>query len=362
MRDGVRHVVLLAIGSVLLCAVPGCKAVGKWFNPADEAELGESQPFEYVSDASLSDPDTRLGLEVRLLVVDDTDYDTARVLREINASGISQGWVDPDTRALWSKWGFRLIAVPLDRLDSALATLTPVRPLSVQWLGEFSAWRPLVRSGENRQSSVRVGESTRSIEPGRPSLIARSWSVPQLSDGGVDRVLRVDLGMQVEAGKGNAYELIPDRRRRTLDDQGLVIDELLSTLVLHGDHALVIVGEAPDADWSKLPEPDSQAAFATDAGDEQVVGPGPEEDDDQPDGLEPEESVPFTSPSRAASEPEVPALRSLGELMLVAPGSRLVKQGEARDVPKRVVIVLVPSVRGSFRMLAVPGGDGEFSP
>ncbi|MBM92897.1 MAG: hypothetical protein CMJ35_15005 [Phycisphaerae bacterium] len=363
MRDGVRHLLFLAVGSLMLSAAPGCKVVGGWFSPADEAELGDPQPTNLVSDASIVNRETRQGLEVRLLVVDDTNYDTARALRGIEAASAGSGPVDAQTRALWSRWGFRIVAVPLDQLDTTLGSLRPVRPLSVQWLGEFGAWRPLVRSGENRQTLVRVGESTRSVEPGRPSLIARSWSVPLLSDRGVDRMLRVDLGMQVEASKGGSYELIPDRRRRTLDDQGLVIDELLSTLMLGGDHALVIVGESPGEDWDTLPDQASLfVSEPSDGQDDQVVGPEAEDDAGPSDGLEPKESVPFTSSSPAAVEPGVPALRSLGELMLVAPGSRLVKQGEARDIPKRVVIVLVPSVHGSFRMLSVPGSEGVVSP
>jgi len=338
----------------MLCTLPGCKLVRKWFSPAEQATLGDPNPIERMSDATLSDPDSRQGLEVRMLVVDDTNYDTARMLNALVTSPEAQSQFDEQTLSTWSQWGFRLVAIPLDQLDSSLAALTPVRPLSVQWLGEFGAWRPLVRTGESRQTVVRVGESSRTIEHGRPRLIARSWSAPMLGDNGVERGVRVDLGIQIESSKRSTFELLPDQKNHTLDDEGQVIDELLSTFTLDGRYAIMIVGEVPGADWGNLPEP--APLIIPDVNRDQDVGPNA--DEDQESGLMPKESVPFSSPSRGAIEPSVPSMRSLGELMLVAPGSRLMRQGESRNIPKRVVIVLVPSAQGSFQMLSIPSSRG----
>lgn len=353
MRDAARHAVLTLLCASVLSAAPGCKVVRKWFNPAEEAALAEPDPAQRVQDATLTDPEARQGLEVRLLVVDDTNYDAPRMLSAFAQSDETADAIDPSVRRNWSSWGFRFIPVPIGRLDAALEQLTPVRPMSVQWLGEFGSWRPLVRTGANNQNRVRVGESSQSIEPGRPRLIARSWTVPNLSERGVERVLRIDLGIQIESARDSTFALLPDQRQRTIDDQGPVLDELLSSVMLRGDHALVIVGEAPDADWADLPEPQQPLAPQPQGDDDQRVGPGPE--DDRPREPEsPQERAPFASPGQASIEPRVPALRSLGELMLVAPGSRLMQRGQTRETPKRVVIVLVPSVGGEFRMLNTP--------
>ena len=360
MRDAPRHVVLWLLCACVLCAAPGCRVVRKWFSPAQEAALADPDPIERVQDATLSDPDARQGLEVRLLVVDDTNYDAPRVLNAFAQQSDSTDVIDPTLARIWSEWGFRFIPVPIERLDEALGKLTPVRPMSVQWLGEFGAWRPLVRTGNNNQTRVRVGESSRAIEPGRPRLIARSWSMPRLTERAVERVLRLDLGIQIESSNDKAFALLPDQRQRTIDDQGAVLNELLSTITLQPDHALVIVGEAPGTDWSQLPEPQPIAPPQPQNDDEQPIGPAPQ-DDRAPDAAAQKERVPFSTPRSAAIEPREPTLRSLGELMLVAPGSRLMQRGQTRETPMRVVIVLVPSVRGEFRLLAMPSHTGRGS-
>lgn len=358
MRDAPRHAALWLLCACVLCAAPGCRVVRGWFSPAQEAALADPDPIERVQDATLSDPDARQGLEVRLLVVDDTNYDAPRVLDAFAPQSDSADVIEPTLARTWSAWGFRFIPVPIERLDEALDKLTPVRPMSVQWLGEFGSWRPLVRTGNNSQTRVRVGESYRTIEPGRPRLIARSWTVPHLSERAVERVLRLDLGIQIESTNDNAFALLPDQRQRTIDDQGPVLDELLSTITLRADHALVIVGESPGTDWSQLPEPQPIAPPQPENGDEQPIGPG-SQDDRAPDAAAQQERVPFSTPRSAAVEPREPAMRSLGELMLVAPGSRLMQRGQTRETPMRVVIVLIPSVRGEFRMLTTPSETGK---
>ena len=325
MRDAARHAVLLAIASAMLAA-PGCNGVRKWFAPAEQVELSDGASI--ASESQLADPDARQGIEVRMLVVDDTDYDAPRALRPF-VGALAESSVDESTREVWSSWGLRLIEVPIDQLDATLAKLRVVRPISNQWLGEFGAWRAIIRSGENGGTRVRVGESLRQIDAGRPRIIARSWSEPMLVDDGVRQVLRLDLGVQIEARGDNQFLLLPDQRERTLDDEGQVIDELLGSVMLRGDRALVIVGEEPGADWSRIPDP--VVVIETPSEDEEEAGQA--ETTGQP-------------VSRAIVEPRVPPVRSLGELMFVAPGSRMTRAGESRNVPKRVVVVLVPSLRG----------------
>lgn len=322
MRDAARHAVVLTLASALLAA-PGCRVVRKWFAPAEQVELSDAPTI--ASESQLADPDARQGIEVRMLVVDDTDYDAPRALRPFVGEGVEHS-VEASTREAWAAWGLRLIEVPVDQLDATLARMRVVRPISNQWLGEFGAWRAIIRSGENGSTRVRVGDSLRQIEAGRPRLIARSWSEPMLVEDGVRQVLRLDLGVQIEAKGDSQFLLLPDQRERTLDDQGQVIDELLSSITLRGDRALVIVGDEPGADWSGIPDPAPV-----------IQTPAEDGEDEQSSGQ---------PVSRAINEPRVPPVRSLGELMFVAPGSRMTRAGESRNIPKRVVVILVPSLRG----------------
>ncbi len=330
-KCGIIRVTLACGLALTLSAAPsGCKAVRKWFAPAEGITLGEADA------APVPAPRERQGLGVHLLVVDDTDYDAARALRDYAPLR------DASVQSRWARWGFRVVEVPVGDVEMLISSLRAVQPMSVQFMGEFGHWRPLVRSGPIQQSSVQVGDSTRSIDPGRPRLIARAWAEPRLTESGVDQVLRLDMGMQIESRNQNAYQLLPNQGDETLDDKGRVIDELLSTVRLDGRHAIVIVGEAPGTDWSRLPEARSALAELEQLGD-QI---GPEADDEQESELEAEASEAFRAQesSRAVIEPSVPRSRSLGELMLNVPGSRLVRANEARRIPKRVVIVLTPEL------------------
>ena len=154
-------------------ALSGCRGSGTWFNPSNEIELNT------IETAESSAPSDRQGLGIRLLVIDDTNYDAPRALRAYPQLR------DERVRESWSRWGFRIVEVPIDDIDPVLDSFRPVQPVSVQFMGEFGQWRPLVRSGATRQSIVRVGESSREIAPGRPMLIARSWTEPTLVDQGV---------------------------------------------------------------------------------------------------------------------------------------------------------------------------------
>lgn len=321
---------IVACGLSLAClpALWGCKVVRKWFAPADEIELSSIETLD--ADESLD----RQGLGIRLLVVDDTNYDAPRALRAYPALR------DDRVASAWSRWGFRAVEVPIGDIDPLLAGLRPVQPVSVQFLGEFGEWRPLVRSGSIREQRVMVGDSLREVDGGRPRLIARSWTEPVLDDQGVDRRLRVDLGMQIESTRGSSFELIPEHREPVLDDAGMVIDELLSSIHLDGSRAIVIVGEVPGKDWDSLPEAQGLADIETR---DPTLGPSAE-DEATPDsggGTPPPIS---SGGSRSTIEPSAPRTRSLGELMLMSPGSRVMRANETRIIPKRVVIVLVPEL------------------
>lgn len=330
MGNTARHGVILACGLALVCipALTGCKSVRKWFAPADAIELNTEE-----TSGSTQSSD-RQGLGIQLLVIDDTNYDAPRALRSYPQLRNDR------VRESWSRWGFRIVEVPIDDIDPMLDSFRPVQPVSVQFMGEFGQWRPLVRSGAIRQSIVRVGESSREIAPGRPMLIARSWTEPTLVDEGVQRLVRLDLGMQIES-QSDSFALLPSTENKSLDDRGLVIDELLSSLVIDDRNALVIVGEVPGEDWESLPAPIELGII-----EQENNEIGPEEEPEAGEQIETESpDRPAPRSSRTTMMPEPPRTRSLGELMLVAPGSRIVRANETRTIPKRVVIVLIPELR-----------------
>lgn len=319
-------------------ALSGCKAVRKWFSPTDQIELGVVETLEE------GEALNRQGLGIQLLVVDDTGYDAPRALRAYPPLR------DERVESTWARWGFRVVEVPVDDVDPILSSLRTVQPVSIQFLGEFGGWRPLVRSGAIRAQRVRVGTGIQEVSAGRPRLIARSWSEPVLIERGVQRQLRVDLGMQIESPQSNGFELIPEHREPTLDDAGDVIDDLLSTLHLDGTHAVFIVGEAPGEDWNTLPAP----AGLIDSGPaDPSLGPSPEDESTTETREDPEANT-RTRAATTAFEPSVPRVRSLGELMLVAPGSRVIRANQTRTIPKRVVIVLIPEMLDDQRTRTTP--------
>jgi len=352
----------MALGALLMVCAPGCK-VFRYYFPSDEIELAQDQPRASQPLPPIS-TDTDRGLEVRLWVVDDTEWSAPRALLPFVNELISgdQGTPDESLRSQWADWGFRIVALPIGRMDGFLDSLRPVQPITEQWLGEFSQWRAIVRAGALGTDHVRVGNSAVKIERGRPRLIARSWIEPILlgrDDGfaGVGAGVRLDLGMQIESSSPPRSALAMDLDRHPMiEDKGPVLDELLLSTLLDGSHAIVIVGEAPEIRWDQLPEPTSSADEPSDGSN--PSGPfGPDESGDAPtpepsisrrDGNE--NATPSHEPARAI-EPERPIEKTLGELMLTSPGSRIMLANQSRVVPKRVVVVLIPHVGGGFSLL-----------
>ncbi len=330
--------------------------------------LGASAPIDSGS--------TR-GLEVRLWVVDDTHWDAARAL----SAGLSTEMpIEPERIERWSDWGFRIVAIPVDRVDGFLGQLRPVQPISVQWLGEFGHWRAIVRAGELGTDHVRVGQRRVEIDRGRPRLIARSWIEPMLGQGEVLPAVRLDLGMQIETHERRVRQrrqmgLLGLDHERSIEDDGPVIDELILSAMLDGSAALIIMGEAPGVDWNELPDPEKPLAIEDDAaqggeargddaqGDRGAGAFGPSEHQQTQRQAQEKERAQAqgertlledrreTRPGPRINQPAKPMGQSLGELMLTSPGSRTTRLNQARIVPKRVIVVLIPRVEGGYSLL-----------
>lgn len=363
------------LGSVLCAAVlcaGGCSSGGADASDGIEFSPGNNAP------APIDSASTR-GLEVRLWVVDDTDWSAARLLADQAGT-----LIDEQTRARWADWGFRLVAIPVDEVDGLLEGLRPVQPINVQWLGEFGKWRAIIRTGSLRTETVRVGQRAVQVDQGRPRLIARSWIEPMLTSADVVPGLRLDFGVQIESKDRKSYAArlrdegyLGVTRERTIEDNGPVFDELLMSMMFDGSQALVILGEAPETNWNDLPEPVS--LIVVDDSDNHVDPENPK-NEEAPPKLSPafgpggddqggyrevpadrDEQASFdgsTSRGRQAHEPSKPMGKTLGELMLMSDGSRIVQAGKTRIIPKRVIVVLIPRVEGGFRLVPMAQAMG----
>jgi hypothetical protein len=353
---GACVIVLVLVATM---SMPGCRVV-RLFLPSDQIELASDD----ASPPSPIDSSSTRGLEVRLWVVDDTEYDAPRALADIlSTEGESEtSPIDPRAMTQWSDWGFRVIPVPIELIEEFLGSLRPVQPVNVQWLGEFAQWRAIVRAGELGSDRVRVGNRSAQIQRGRPRLIARSWIEPMLNETDIVPALRLDLGMQIETqSKKQGLELSGVNREQLIEDDGPVIDSLLLSAMLDGSTALVIVGEAPGFAWETLPEPIGDQTSPEDDESARSKPLGPAEPSDQVDnrGVQSKSDpspnqTPFRQVSGAASTsggPQAPLGKTLGELMLLGPGSRIPLANQTRVVPKRVIVVLIPRVEGGFRLL-----------
>lgn len=342
----------LICGTLALAGLSGCQS-GRGDLASDEMTLGTigdaPAPIDSVS--------TR-GLEVRLWVVDDTDWAALRLLREYTA--IEPNPIKSQDIEAWADWGFRLVAMPIGDVDGFLGSLRSVQANNVQWLGEFGQWRAVVRAGALSTGHVRVGEGSEKIELGKPRMIVRSWVEPTLTQSDVIPMLRLDLGLQIESTKRRSDpRLLGIDRARMIDDAGPVIDELLMSIRLDGSHAIVLVGDAPGSSWDHLPDvslipEDRDADESADLQD--AFGPGGRDERDlsiADDSVDDESKAPNAprSDGRPIHEPSRPALKSLGELMLTSSGSRITRVNETRAMPKRVIVIFVPRVAGGWSLL-----------
>jgi hypothetical protein len=367
----------LLCAGVLACA-PGCRVVRYYF-PSEEIEIAGGTSDGSGAPAPMNSAATR-GLEVRLLVVDDTDWAGPRGLLAYlddpaqSSADAQSNPIDAKTIARWNDWGYRVLALPIDQVDGFLGGLRPIQPTNVQWLGEFGNWRAVVRAGELKVTRVRVGDGSVKVDPGKPRLIARAWVEPMLTDTDVVPALRLDLGMQIEAigeqvTRRRNTRLFEIDREHSIAEEGTLIEDLFFSAMLDGSQAIVLMGEAPGVDWHDLADLIVDAdLFQEEADDEQpsksedsVFGPDGGTSSEQADKADTDQSE-STSPARdvdggrarrgpTVNQPSKPMGQSLGELMLTSPGSRVVRLNQARKIPKRVIVVLIPRVEGGFSLL-----------
>lgn len=345
---------------VLIVLLAGCRNAQQSAPAAEWVTLGAPAP--------ISSNSTR-GLEVQMWIVDNTDHAVHRLLMPYDTVS---GVFDESERQRWRAWGLRWCVVPIAEVNALLSALRPVQPARVQWLGEFTQWRPIVRAGTIEAQSVRVGDGESDIATGKPRLIARSWIEPMMTDLGIRPGVRADIALQIEQPRSaRSLWSIEDDELPMIDDEGPIVDGLVSALRADGLHTLVLVADAPGRDWSNLPEPidDSQSVPSED----DPIGPSARADDehgadaDDETSTEPiEETQGEGSAVRERDERHGPSgaeLRSLGELMFTTKGSGSARFGGVYDPPRSVVVILIPRTEGGFGLLPAleDGAESERS-
>lgn len=270
---------------------------------AERADAGPVVPEPFRGVVGLLDGGEP-GLEVAVWTCDDSGAGASRVLAVHADRPVP---IDSAVRARWQARGLRFVAVPMSEIDSLASSTRAISPVQRQRFGQLTAWSAVVRgpvipSG----SSGPIGP----LPSGKPRLIARAWVEPDLSAGVLRRVVRIELGVQVEIGRlasllENADSL------GTISDDGELLDGLLTSFVADGENAIVLLGESPLMDWGVL----SDSSALVDEGATQAPS----------DPLGPSE----------------PVRRSVGERMLTAEGSPP-RNGRPGAPPRKVLIVLIP--------------------
>lgn len=337
-----RAQILFSLALFVLLA--GCRNAQESKPAAEWVTLGAPAP--------ISSNSTR-GLEVQMWIVDNTDHAVHRALMPYDTVS---GVIDERERIRWKEWGLRWCVVPIAEVNALLSGLRPVQPARVQWLGEFTQWRPIVRAGTINAQSVRVGEGESGVPTGKPRLIARSWIEPMMTDLGIRPGVRADLALQIEQPR-SARSLwnIEDDDLPMIDDEGPLVDGLITAVRADGLHALVLVADAPGRDWSMLPEPidDTQAVEL----DDDQYGPSADQDTDPNDQTDADLDAEAGSDEvgvRKSDEqhgPDGAELKSLGELMFTTQGSGSARFGGVYDPPRSVVVLLIPRTEGGFGLL-----------
>jgi len=325
--------IIMIAATVSACSSSG--AQGSSDRSKNESGRSESQletHLEAQSQMGLSTGSSQRGLELRVLTVDDAGDRVAAALSRFVADSGAMNQADQER---WNSWGLRWIAVPADELDLVLDSLKLTQASQVRWMGEFPQWRPIIRTGRIHNNTVRIGASqTSGADPifssdlyGRPRLLARLWTAPELTSSDAMAQVHLDIAVQMTQEKQENRWDTPALLAAI--DEGMIIDELKMSLLLDSSSAFVLVGEDPLVQWVNE---DGTVSISQQA--DGSLGPG------------------------------APQARTLGQQMLSTPGTGYVAPGKRYVAPKKVLIVLVPKVAGTYRLLGAssPQQQGRTAP
>jgi len=305
------------------------------------------------------------GLEVQVWIVDDLGGQVAGVLAELEEPA---GVIDSADARRWRDSGLRVVGVPADRVEELRGRLRLAAPVRREWVGQVLAWRPVALGPELVRERVTTATGPLWVDSGRLRLMTRAWAAPRVRAGQAPASeLRLEFVPQlVLPGGAQTLAEIESRLRGELPtpgEDGPVLEGLALSVAVGAGEALIIVGEAPDADWA---EQARLAAIALEPAPDDSTGPHASE------GVPgtPEEGgwrAPGPAPSRVADPweavaggvgPGAPEGRTLGESMLSGRlATRVEEVGEGRVLRprRRALIVLIPRAGGVYTIAPAPG-------
>ncbi|MFG0258741.1 MAG: hypothetical protein ACF8LK_00195, partial [Phycisphaerales bacterium JB041] len=184
----------------------------------------------------------------------------------------------------WKENGLRVVEVPLDRLDRVRAQLPTMGPINREWLGMLPEWVEVVKGPTlARERLIRLDSGVVGLGPGRLRMMARCWAMPTAASGaqaGVGSVLQIELMPELRIPRQAHDESLGLLFEETVSSgepgaRGIAFDRLVLSCRSSGEHAIVIVAESADADWSEPApgRPESDQAAATVFGPPAVVAP-----------------------------------------------------------------------------------------
>lgn len=338
--------VLALFAALLLGLLPAAAGCARLRDRLNAAEVPD-EPARIIAPDRAGVTPAEVGLEVVVWTADDTYY---RVGRALHALAVPEPSMPEPDRLAWERAGLRILAVPADRLDELLAKAPPLTSVQRQRFAQLPRWTPLVRGPALPPGvpSPDARTNAGTIPPGHPRLIARSWIEPAITDDGPARRLRTELAIQMERARRQA--LLADPADRTIADAGEIFESLLTAIHADGPTATVIVAEHPGTDWSELPEPppppapaDPAAGPQNQSGPAGVIPADPTPGDAGDPGAD-ARSQPGTRPAPTPPGPVEPAVRTLGERMLAAPGVPA-REGRPPVGPRKVILVLIPRLQ-----------------
>lgn len=303
-----------------------------------------------------------LGLEMKLIPVASTGTTIGLALRDFEA--LPTG-LDTATHTRLRENGLRVIAVPIDQLDQATQSLTPVSTIQTESIGMLYRWSPLIVGPELEEDFTRLDTGPLQLAQGRFRLLARAWIVPDLTQtpetGIVAARLRVELLPQHEQTKRRRFDHLLNPGPGTIDDAGLIFHRLKASIDIPQGHALVIVPASPATEWDTLhsPVPPQTPSISADPADETF---GPTEDSDPIDTdrpiARPERPVPnppAPPPTDVAVGPTAPSLLTIGEKLLRRPAGisdRTAPNGQVLIERERsLVVVLIAHTPARYALL-----------
>ena len=312
----IRYGVCL-VAAMIAATLSACSSSGSSGPKGSQGSSNAPATLDTQIEVDSSTQSSQRGLELRVLTVDDASNRVAKSLAPYESD---LGMMDQDTRNRWRSWGLRLVVVPVNTLESLLESQDLTKATQTRWMGEFPQWRPIIRTAEFQNRSVRIqnqGSSSYQTFTGQPRLLARLWTTPVLTDTSLTAQLHLDLAVQITKPKKKINQWNAPKLPTALDD-GPLVEELKISQLLDGSSALIIIGQDPSVNWVNTPDSEPEIE---------------------------------TQNIQSQPGPSAPQARTLGEYMFSTPGTGYVAPGVRYISPKKVLIVLIPKSTGTYRLL-----------